>query len=64
MVTIVASGFKLVILTYGRIPIITRRIRAISFEDFFARSPDLSFQRDSQTAIFVRFFSVSLCRRS
>ena len=32
-----ASCLRHVILTYGRVPIITRRVRALSFEDFFAR---------------------------
>ena len=34
-----ASRYRLVIYTYGKMPRITRRIRTLSFEDFFARFP-------------------------
>ena len=38
-VTICVSRFRLVLQAYERMPIITRRIDAISLEEFSARSP-------------------------
>ena len=40
-----ASSLRLVILTYGRVPIITRRVRTLSFEENFARHSAFSSRR-------------------
>ena len=65
-VTILASGFRLVIQAHGRVPEVTRRFCARSSEDFLHGLSAFQSWRtfSSQIAIFARLSSVSLCRRS